>query len=214
MLKINSFTFNPFSENTYVLSDETAECIIVDPGCYDEAEKMKLATFIDSQGLKPVKILLTHAHIDHVLGINFLSGKYNLPLVMNYTEIELLKSAPVYGQMWGIKAEPSPEPTKFLKDGDIFTFGTTELEVLFTPGHSQGSMSYFHRQSKQLLSGDVLFYESIGRTDLPGGNFDTLKKSIQEKIYTLDDEVIVYSGHGQSTTVGHEKRNNPFVSGK
>lgn len=212
MLKIDSFTFNPFQENTYVLSDDSGECIIIDPGCYDAEEKEELASFIDSKGLKPVKILLTHAHIDHVLGINFLAGKYGLPIVMNSIETELLKSASIYGQMWGIQVEPAPDPQEFLKDGDTFTFGTTELEVLFTPGHSPGSLSYYHRPTKQLIAGDVLFYGSIGRTDLPGGNFETLEKSIRTKLYTLEDDVIVYSGHGQSTTIGHEKRTNPFVN--
>ena len=212
MLKIDSFTFNPFQENTYVLSDESGECIIIDPGCYDAEEKEELSIFIDSKGLKPVKILLTHAHIDHVLGINFLAGKYGLPIVMNSIETELLKSASIYGQMWGIQVEPAPDPQEFLKDGDTFTFGKTELEVLFTPGHSPGSLSFYHRPTKQLIAGDVLFYGSIGRTDLPGGNFETLEKSIRTKLYTLEDDVIVYSGHGQSTTIGHEKRTNPFVN--
>ena len=212
MIKIQSFTFNPFQENTYVLSDESGECIIIDPGCYDAEEKEELAIFIDSKGLKPVKILLTHAHIDHVLGINFLAGKYGLPIVMNSIETELLKSASIYGQMWGIQVEPAPDPQEFLKDGDTFTFGKTELEVLFTPGHSPGSLSFYHRPTKQLIAGDVLFYGSIGRTDLPGGNFETLEKSIRTKLYTLEDDVIVYSGHGQSTTIGHEKRTNPFVN--
>ena len=212
MLKIDSFTFNPFQENTYVLSDESGECIIIDPGCYDAEEKEELAIFIDSKGLKPVKLILSHAHIDHVLGINFLAGKYGLPIVMNSIETELLKSASIYGQMWGIQVEPAPDPQEFLKDGDTFTFGKTELEVLFTPGHSPGSLSFYHRPTKQLIAGDVLFYGSIGRTDLPGGNFETLEKSIRTKLYTLEDDVIVYSGHGQSTTIGHEKRTNPFVN--
>ena len=212
MLKIKSFTFNPFQENTYVLSDDSNQCLIVDPGCYTQEEKAELTEFIDSNHLKPVKILLTHAHIDHVLGINFLAGKYNLPIVMNAIETELLKSAAVYGQMWGIQVEPSPDPTEFLKDGDRFKFGETEFDVLFTPGHSPGSLSYYHQPTKQLLSGDVLFNGSIGRTDLPGGNFDTLEKSIRTKLYTLEDDVIVYSGHGPNTTIGREKKTNPFVN--
>ena len=211
MLKINSFTFNPFQENTYILSDENNHCVIVDPGCYTEEEKSELSDFIESGKLTPLKILLTHAHIDHILGINFLAGKYDLPIVMNSIEIELLRSAGIYGQMWGIQVEPSPDPTEFLKDGDKFRFGNIELEVLFTPGHSPGSLSYFHRPSKQLISGDVLFNGSIGRTDLPGGNFDTLEKSILTKLYTLDEDVVVYSGHGPTTTIGREKRSNPFV---
>lgn len=211
MLKINSFTFNPFQENTYILSDENNQCVIVDPGCYTEDEKSELSDFIESGKLTPLKILLTHAHIDHILGINFLAGKYDLPIAMNSIEIELLRSAGIYGQMWGIQVEPSPDPTEFLKDGDKFRFGNIELEVLFTPGHSPGSLSYFHRPSKQLISGDVLFNGSIGRTDLPGGNFDTLEKSILTKLYTLDEDVVVYSGHGPTTTIGREKRSNPFV---
>ncbi len=210
MLKIKSFTFNPFQENTYVLSDDSNQCVIVDPGCYTQEEKAELADYIESNHLKPVKILLTHAHIDHVLGINFLTGKYNLPVVMNAIETELLKSAAVYGQMWGIQVEPSPDPAEFLKDGDRFKFGDTEFDVLFTPGHSPGSLSYYHQPTKQLLSGDVLFNGSIGRTDLPGGNFDTLEKSIRTKLYTLEDDVIVYSGHGPNTTIGREKKTNPL----
>lgn len=211
MLKIELFTFNPFGENTYVLSDETNQCVIVDPGCYTMEEKEELSRYIADNGLKPVKILLTHAHIDHVLGINYLTGKYNLPIVMNEIEVELLRSAAVYGQMWGIQVEPSPEPTSFLKEGDIFNFGNCNFEVYFTPGHSPGSLCFLHRESLQLLAGDVLFNESIGRTDLPGGNFETLERSIKEKLYTMDDKVIVYPGHGPSTTIGHEKQHNPFV---
>ena len=212
MLKINSFTFNPFQEDTYLLSDDFKNCVIVDPGCYTPEEKAELSNFIDSNGLKPIKILLTHAHIDHVLGINFLVGKYNIPIVMNAIEIDLLKSAGVYGQMWGVQVEPSPEPTEFLADGDTFSFSTIDLEVLFTPGHSPGSLSFFHRTSKQLIAGDVLFNGSIGRTDLPGGNFEILEKSIRTKLYTLEDDVIVYSGHGPNTTIGKEKKSNPFVT--
>ncbi|MFN8165443.1 MAG: MBL fold metallo-hydrolase [Bacteroidia bacterium] len=212
MLTIQTLTFNPFSENTYILSDESGECIIIDPGCYSAEEKAELSSLISSKSLRPVKLVLTHAHIDHILGNNYVCGKYNIPIVMCEIETQLLQSGPVYGQMWGIECEPSPEPSEFLKDGDILKFGTTELEVLFTPGHSPGSLSYFHRESKRLIAGDVLFRESIGRTDLPGGSFEVLEKSIREKLYSLDDEVIVYPGHGPETTIGWEKGNNPFVS--
>ena len=212
MLTIQVLTFNPFGENTYVLSDETGECVIVDPGCYDETEKAELSEYLHVKGLKPVKILLTHAHIDHVLGNNYVTGKYSIPIVMNEIEVEMLKNAPVYGQMWGINCEPSPEPTIFITEGNTFSFGKTEFEVLFTPGHSPGSLSYYHKESKSLIAGDVLFYESIGRTDLPGGSFPILEKSIREKLYVLEDDVVVYPGHGPTTTIGHEKRGNPFVS--
>ena len=211
MLKIDTFTFNPFSENTYLLSDDSGECVIVDPGCYTAEEKEELSRSIEEKSLKPVKILLTHAHIDHILGNNYLAGKYNIPIVMNALEIDLLQAAKVYGEMWGIIVEPSPAPELFLKEGDIFSFGHTKLEVIFTPGHSPASFSYFDRSTNQLLAGDVLFQESIGRTDLPGGSFPELERSIQDKLYLLPENAIVYPGHGPTTTIGHEKKANPFV---
>lgn len=211
MLKINKFTFNPFEENTYVLSDDSKECVIVDPGCYTQEEKRTLSEFITANSLQPVKILLTHAHIDHVLGNNYLTGKYGIPIVMNQIEEKLLHDAFIYGQKWGIEVEPSPAPSSFIKEGDIFKFGETKFDVFFTPGHSPGSLCFLHRESGQLIAGDVLFLESIGRTDLPGGDFEVLAKSIREKLYTLNPEIIVYPGHGPSTTIGHEMKNNPFV---
>lgn len=211
MLKIKSFTFNPFEENTYVISDETSECIILDPGCYSIEEKREIENYIFSNKLKPVKILLTHAHIDHILGNNFITGKYGIPIQMSSIEIALLKAAPEYGRMWGIEAEPSPDPELFVQDGIDIKFGETVLKTIFTPGHSPGSFSYYHVDTKNLFSGDVLFMQSIGRTDLPGGDYDTLIRSIKEKLFRLYDEVIVYSGHGPFTTIGSERRHNPFL---
>ena len=187
MLSVRPFTFNPFIENTYVLYDETKECVIVDPGCYELSEKQELAGFIEENGLTPVAIYLTHAHIDHILGNNFIVGKYDIPIYMSKIETELLKSAFVYGEMWGIKVEPSPDATYFIEEGKELKFGNTTLEVFFTPGHSPGSYSFLHSPTNQLFSGDVLFNGSIGRTDLPGGDFDVLEKSILEKIYVLSD---------------------------
>jgi hydroxyacylglutathione hydrolase len=211
MLAIQTFIFNPFEENTYLLSDETSECIIIDPGCYSSSEKRELEEYITSRSLKPVKILLTHAHIDHILGINFLSGRFHLPLQMSSIETTLLQAAPTYGQMWGIDVEPAPGPDADVKEGDLITFGHTTLKAIFTPGHSPGSFSYYHKESKSLFSGDVLFMQSIGRTDLPGGDYDTLIQSIKNKIMVLDDSVSVFSGHGPSTTVGDERKGNPFL---
>jgi hydroxyacylglutathione hydrolase len=210
-MQIHRFIFNPFSENTYVISDTTGDCVIVDPGCYDEEEKSELSEYILRHSLKPVAIYLTHAHIDHILGNNYVTGKYSVPILMNETEVELLMAAPVYGEMWGIKTEPSPQPSGFITEGKKLQFGNTELEVLFTPGHSPGSFSFYHQPTNSLISGDVLFDGSIGRTDLPGGDFPTLEKSIREKLYVLPDDTIVYSGHGPETTIGKEKRSNPFV---
>ena len=211
MLNIRSFTFNPFEENTYVISDDTLECIIIDPGCYSLEEKRELERYIASNNLKPVKILLTHAHIDHILGNNFVAGKYNIPIQMSSIETALLLAAPEYGKMWGIAAEPSPEPVLFVTEGIEITFGKTTLKTIFTPGHSPGSFSYYHEETKNLFSGDVLFMQSIGRTDLPGGDYETLIRSIKEKILLLEDDIVVYPGHGPSTTIGEERENNPFL---
>lgn len=211
MLKIEVFTFNPFEENTYVLSDTSGECIIVDPGCYSIEEKRELEGYITSQKLKPVRILLTHAHIDHILGINFLTGRYQIPIEMCKIETGLLKAAPEYGKMWGIACEPCPEPELFVEEGKDVHFGNTLLKTFFTPGHSPGSFSYYNEETKALISGDVLFKQSIGRTDLPGGDLETLMRSIKDKLFLLPNSVTVYSGHGPETTIGDEKENNPFL---
>ena len=211
MIQVHSFTFNPFQENTYLLSDETNKCVIIDPGCYTDAEKKEFSDFITNNNLTPVKLLLTHAHIDHVLGNNYVSGKYNLKIEMNAIETELLKSAELYGEMWGIKMQPSPAPEVFLEEGDEIKFGNSVLQILFTPGHSPGSICFYNQEQRFAIAGDVLFYGSIGRTDLPGGDYDTLIKSINEKIFPLGDEFKIYPGHGPATNIAHEKKFNPFV---
>jgi len=211
MLQIKNFTFNPFQENTYVLFDETQECIIIDPGCYESDEEEALQSFIASQKLKPVMLVNTHAHIDHVLGNNFVCKTYDLSPVLHQKELPLIEAAPVYGTEWGIAMHPSPAPKSFLKEGDVVRFGKTELKILFTPGHSPGSICLHSEKEKIIISGDVLFYQSIGRTDLPGGDYDTLIKSITEKLFVLDDATKVFSGHGPETNIGFEKKYNPFV---
>jgi len=212
MIQIDFFTFNPFQENTYILSDETKECLVIDPGCYDSFEKDELERFITDQNLKPVKLLNTHCHIDHVLGNKFVADKYKLPLELNSKEVPLLKAVKEYAPQYGIYCEPSPEAAVFLNEGDRVRFGNSELKVLFTPGHSPGSICFFNEKEKFIISGDVLFQMSIGRTDLPGGDYDTLIKSIREKLFVLDDDIKVYPGHGPMTNIGFEKKNNPFLS--
>jgi hydroxyacylglutathione hydrolase len=211
MLKIDRITFGPFQENTYILHDGSKECVIVDPGCYMNEEKQALASFISRNELKPVKLLLTHSHIDHVMGNAFVTGQYNIPLEMNELDLDGLRAVPVYGQRYGLFPEPSPEPSTFLVEGDVVSFGNTELEVLFTPGHSPGSICFYHRESESLIAGDVLFRQSIGRTDLPGGNHQALIASIKTKLFPLGDNVTVYPGHGESTRMGYEKKHNPFL---
>ena len=170
MIQIKSFTFNPFDENTYVLFDETTECIIVDPGCYERHEEEELESFISSQELKPVMLVNTHCHIDHVLGNNFVCKKYDLSPVLHKIEVQLLEAAPVYGANWGVAMHASPLPSTFLDEGDTVRFGNSELKILFTPGHSPGSICLLNAEQKIIISGDVLFRQSIGRTDLNSGS--------------------------------------------
>lgn len=210
-MQVQSFTFNPFAENTYVLFDETHECIIIDPGCYTQDEKTELDEFISSKSLNPVKLINTHAHIDHILGNNHVAGKYHLKLEMHAADEPLLSAAVTYGEMWGIKVEPSPSVSTYLKEGEWIRFGNSRLQILFTPGHSPGSICLYDEQNQLIIAGDVLFYGSIGRTDLPGGQHYTLINSIRKKLFVLPDNAQVFPGHGPATTIGFEKANNPFL---
>ena len=211
MTQVESFIFSPFAENTYVLYDETKECVIIDPGCYLPAEEKELVTLIESLHLKPVKLLNTHCHVDHVFGNKFVAEKYDLTLETHKGEIPVLEALPQYGQLFGVDAAPSPLPGVLLEEGDTVSFGNTQLEVLLTPGHSPASISFYNRRDGFIIAGDVLFQGSIGRTDLPGGDLNVLIESITEKLYKLDDDVVVYNGHGPETTIGREKASNPFV---
>ena len=206
------FTFNPFQENTYVLYDDTKECIIFDPGCFENSEKLELDNFIAANDLKPVRLINTHCHIDHVFGNAFVAKRYGLQLEAHKGEIPVLASCERVGEMYGIPyLEASPPISKFIEGGDVISFGNTKLEAIFTPGHSPASLSFFCREENILIAGDVLFRESIGRTDLPGGDHDTLIKSIKEKLMILEDDVRVFPGHGPETTIGWEKVRNPFL---
>ncbi|MDZ4845574.1 MAG: MBL fold metallo-hydrolase [Chitinophagales bacterium] len=211
MTTIASFTFNPFQENTYILYDETRECVIIDPGCFTNSEQQELINFIAEKKLKPVKLINTHCHVDHMMGNSFVHEKFGLKPLLHRMEEEVLHAAPMYAGMFGVSITPSPAPEAYLEEGDVLRFGNSELEVLFTPGHSPGEVSLFCRKENFLIAGDVLFLQSIGRTDLPGGDYNTLIKSIKEKLLPLGDAVKVFSGHGPETTIGYEKRNNPFL---
>lgn len=211
MLQQKSFVFNLFGENTYILYLETGEAAIIDPGCSDSAENRKLADFIRSNALKPVLLLNTHAHIDHVLGNDFVYREYGLKPYLHKDDLQILEALVYSSTFYGVNATASPEPQGFLNEGDMVKLGNEELRVIFAPGHSPGSICFYSAEHKILWCGDVLFRESIGRTDLPGGDFDTLEHHIKSKLFTLPDEVTVYSGHGPATTIGHEKKYNPFV---
>lgn len=210
-MTVQPFTFNPFSENTYIVFDETKECIIIDPGCYFPNEKKELMDFIEKNKLKPVKLLNTHCHLDHICGNKFVAEKYKLKLEMHQADLPVLHYAGEAGKQYGLPIEPSPEPLVFLEENDFIKFGTSELKVLRTPGHSPGGISFFSPKNKFIIVGDVLFYQNIGRYDFPGGDYETLMNSIRKKLFLLDNEVKVYSGHGQPTTIGFEKKHNPFL---
>jgi hydroxyacylglutathione hydrolase len=210
-MQVAQFTFNEFSENTYVLFDETKQCVIVDPGCYKASEQEELTRFIKDNGLTPTMLINTHCHIDHILGNAFVANKYNIPLYMHKQELETYEGTSRWAQLFGMVIEEIPNNRIYLNEGDEVAFGNTILQVLFTPGHSVASLSFYEANTQQLISGDVLFYQSIGRTDLPGGNFDTLIQSIKTKLFTLPNETVVYSGHGPKTTIGTEKSTNPFL---
>ncbi len=211
MIKVEHFTFNPFEENTYVLSNEKGDAVIIDPGCYFTEEERKLKDFIESNKLKPVKLLNTHCHIDHVFGNQWVYKTYGLELYMHEGEKPVLEFAPSTGNFYGFGFSNYNGALHFLAEGDEVFLGDDMLKVLFTPGHSPASICFYCAAQKFVIGGDVLFNESIGRFDLPGGNEQILYKNIREKLYVLPDETVVYPGHGNKTTIGHEKIYNPFV---
>ena len=211
MIKTDTLVFNPFQINTFILSDETGECIIIDPGCSDPSEDERLKSFLKENNLRPVRNVNTHCHLDHVMGNNFVHKIYGLFPECHAMEKPVLLAADSLAGYFNVKNPESPLPQKFLKEGDIIKLGNSAIQVLFTPGHSPGHITLYCKEDKYIICGDVLFLESIGRTDLPGGNYNMLVDSIRQKLYTLPDDVCVYPGHGDPTTIGHEKQYNPFV---
>lgn len=212
MLEVKKFVFNPLMENTYVLFDETGDCIIIDPGCVEKWEENQLTEFIQSKKLTVKKLINTHCHIDHVLGNAFVKRQFNVDLFIHPIEEAMLRAVKSYASNYGFFQYQESTPDHFLNEGDTVAFGNQLLNVLFVPGHSPGHIALYHPLTKTLISGDVLFENSIGRTDLPGGNFEVLIKSIHQKLFTLPDDVTVYCGHGPETSIGFEKRTNPFCA--
>lgn len=213
MLQVKSFTFNPFQENTYLWINENKECWITDPGMYGHTEEKLLFDYIEKNQLKPQQIINTHAHIDHILGVDALKTKYNIPFGMHESEMPILANASGSAKMFGLNMGASPNIDFFITPNKILKFGDDEIEVRFAPGHSPGSIVFYYPKGKLVVAGDVLFNGSIGRSDLPGGSYDTLLESITNQLYTLPDDIKVYPGHGPSTTIGNEKLHNPFVKG-
>ena len=211
-MTIKCFTFNPFMENTYVIYDDTNEAIIVDPGCYEPHEQDTLKAFISENNLKPVRLLNTHGHIDHVLGNSFVKSEFDLQLTIGIKDEETLRSVTAYAPSYGFVNYHPVEPDAFIDEGDVITFGNSNLDVIFLPGHAPGHIAFVNSDEKICIGGDVLFQDSIGRTDLPGGDHDTLISSIQNKLFKFEDDMVVYPGHGPTTTLGREKRTNPFCA--
>jgi len=212
MIKIQSFTFNPFQENTYVLSDETGEAVIIDPGCYEKHEEQELTDYISTNNLEIKLLLNTHGHIDHVLGNAFVKAHYKVPFWIGTHDLATLKAVEAYASNYGFANYQTAEPDAFLDEGQVVKFGNSELSVVFVPGHAAGHIAFYHTDQKICIGGDVLFQQSIGRTDLPGGDFDTLINSIHTKFFTMADDMVVYPGHGPETTIGFEKAHNPFCA--
>ncbi len=211
MIQIQSFIFSPFSENTYVLYDETKEAIIVDPGCYEPQEYQELNDFIKKNDLKPVGIYNTHAHIDHVLGVAKLKNTYRIPFALHRLDEPLLRAVKTYAPNYGFPTFDEPAVERWLEAGETVEFGDSALKIIFVPGHAPGHVAFVNDAQKFVIGGDVLFRQSIGRTDLPGGDMNTLLRSIRTQLFTLPDDYTVYAGHMQPTTIGFEKKHNPFL---
>jgi len=211
MIKLKQFTFNPYQENTYILYDDTLQCVIIDPGMLDSREQNQLAAFIKDQKLTPTLLLNTHCHIDHVLGNKFVFDMWSLKPQFHRGELIVLQAVAGYAPQMGINYELSPEPEVFLEETGVVSFGNSSLQLIFAPGHSPAHLCFYAKEDNFLIGGDVLFYTSVGRSDLPGGNHDLLIKNIKEKLFLLPDNCTVFPGHGQETTIGFEKINNPYL---
>ncbi len=208
---VKSFTFNDFQENTYVLYTEDKDCLIIDPGCSTREERKILKDFILQRELKPIKLINTHCHIDHIYGDAFVQEEWGLPLLIHSGEQKVLDATQQLADLYGMPRPQLPRDIVYLDQMEDIPFNQEKIRILFTPGHSPAHISLYHEKSKILLCGDVLFRESIGRTDLPGGDSATLLNSIKEKLWVLPDNTQVFPGHGPSTSIGYEKVNNPFL---
>ena len=211
MIQVKKLVLNPFQENTFIVYDQTGEAVIIDPGCYSQSDIDEVKWFVDSNSLTVKYLILTHGHIDHILGIDYLRDLYKVKCISHADDLPLIEASPKHGLMFGISFEKAPVIDDFYKDGDTVLFGKSSLKVIHTPGHSLGGVCLFLRDEKILFTGDTLFNGSIGRTDLMGGSYETLIGSINHKIIPLGDDIVVYPGHGNSSTIEFERKNNPFL---
>lgn len=213
MIHIKSFTCNPYQENTYLLYDDKGNCAVIDPGMYGSEEEQMVSSFIAENNLTPTLLLNTHCHVDHVLGNKYIADTYNLLPLFHEGELPLLIEVQSYAPQMGIQYNVSPIGEEFLPNTGKIMLGDQPLQLIFAPGHSPAHLCFYNAEQGFLIGGDVLFKGSVGRTDLPGGNHELLMESIRTTIYALPDETVVYPGHGPTTTIGFEKKNNPFVRG-
>ena len=212
MITVTKFMVNPLGENSYILSDETGECVFIDPGYYFEEEQNEVREYVSDKKLKPLKIINTHCHFDHILGVDFLRKEYDIPFLAHKEDVFLVDRAASKARIFGVKMDPVQPVDSFFDEGEKVSFGQSELEIIHVPGHSPGHVVFYSETNKFVFTGDVLFYGSIGRTDLPGGDYDTLISGIKDKLFLLPDDTKVYSGHGPETTLGFEKNTNPFLT--
>jgi len=211
MWTIRSFVFSPIQENTYVLHNAAGDALIIDPGCYFDEERRQLEEFVTDKKLQPRFLLNTHCHLDHVFGNRFVHERYGLTLHLHEKEKKVLEFAPTSGLMYNMPFDNYAGNLNYLSGGDILFEGEDQLLVIEVPGHSPGSICFYCAAQSFIISGDVLFRNSIGRTDLPGGNHQQLLESIRKQLWVLPENTVVYSGHGEPTTIGEEKRTNPFL---
>jgi len=211
-MEIYRLVFNPIDVNTYILADKSGECAIIDCGSYDFDEFSEMTDLIDDKKLTPVLLLNTHCHLDHIFGDGFVLSKYNIGALCHSDDVYNRNKAVNHALMFGLSMENPPEPAGYLTDGQKISFGQTELVAIHVPGHAAGSLAFYSEKDKVVFTGDALFAGSIGRTDLPGGNYETLINSIRNKLFTLPEETVVFPGHGNETTVGIEKRTNPYFN--
>jgi hydroxyacylglutathione hydrolase len=211
MIFLKRFVFNELGVNSFILHDSTLQCAIVDPGCNTEDQVQQITSYVNENQLKVVNIILTHGHFDHVLGLHKLKELFNCPIIMHRDDLNQVEHIDKYAGIFGFHVPKAPLPDKFIGDGEIFKFGVSQLEIIHVPGHSPGSICLYSRNDGFIICGDVIFFGSIGRTDLPGGNHKLLIRGIKEKLLDLPRETVVWPGHGPQTTIGHEHDTNPFL---